>query len=135
MFSNRLLPRSVPVRTHSTSAASSPRARKGAGHKLAIGAAIVAALAIAMPGTASATKVYPKVVPGKHFGAGGGAVVPIFACAGGIIFAALAANYRDNRQLSTDEAWSCGLFYWFSQPTVAHAKERPLKERPLRAKG
>src|ERR1051325_1701230 len=84
MFSNRLLPRSVPVRTHSTSAASSPRARKGAGHKLAIGAAIVAALAIAMPGTASATKVYPKVVPGKHFGAGGGAVVPIFACAGGI---------------------------------------------------
>jgi hypothetical protein len=60
------------------------------------------------------------VVPGKTFGHGGIGPWDTFGCAGGIIFSALAANYRDDRELTTDEAWSCGLLFWFSQPRGRH---------------
>jgi hypothetical protein len=48
----------------------------------------------------------------------GGATVPwpIFACVGGIITSALVANYRDNRELTAPEAWTCGVAFWFAQP-------------------
>jgi hypothetical protein len=43
-------------------------------------------------------------------------VVPyvIFGCAGSIIFSALFANYQQRRQLTWNEAASCGLLYWFN---------------------
>ena len=83
--------------------------------KLASVAMIAAVLAAGAPTSASATYVHKVVVPGKHFGAGAGPW-PIFACAGGIITAALVANARDNRELTAPEAWSCDLMFWFSQP-------------------
>jgi hypothetical protein len=38
-------------------------------------------------------------------------------CAGSIILSAFHANYRDNRELTQPEAWTCGLLYWLSYPT------------------
>jgi hypothetical protein len=37
-------------------------------------------------------------------------------CAVGIVAAAAHANWRDNRELTTQEAWSCGVLYLFEAP-------------------
>ena len=37
-------------------------------------------------------------------------------CAGSIIFSAMVANWKDNRQLTYWEAWTCGLLYWIPMP-------------------
>jgi hypothetical protein len=31
-------------------------------------------------------------------------------------FSGIVANFKDNRQLTTAEAWTCGLLYWFGVP-------------------
>lgn len=51
---------------------------------------------------------------GHHFGKT--IVWSVIGCAGGVVLAALAANYRDHRELTADEAASCGLLFLFSQP-------------------
>ena len=82
---------------------------------LLIAATLAASMAVATLPTASFASVTP--VPGHVFGGGSGfAVWPIFACAGGIITSALVANYRDNRELTAPEAWTCGVAFWFAQP-------------------
>jgi hypothetical protein len=142
MFRTESNPRGVSLRTNPTSKTSSSRSRKGAGYKLAMGAAFVAALSVALPGTASAK--IPKMIHHHHHhhlhGHGGGAgatLGPIFGCAGGIIFAALAANYRDNRELTADEAWTCGLAFWFSdpQPRQPVVQRTARRAPPISAKG
>jgi hypothetical protein len=37
----------------------------------------------------------------------------VIGCAGSIIVSALAANFWQNRELTTPEAWTCGLLYWW----------------------
>ena len=39
-----------------------------------------------------------------------------FACPASIILSGAVANFRDNRQLTYAEAWTCGLLYWFGKP-------------------
>src|SRR5712691_6174269 len=39
-----------------------------------------------------------------------------FACPASIILSGIVANFRDNRQLTTAEAWTCGLLYWITMP-------------------
>src|SRR5690348_15831155 len=50
----------------------------------------------------------------------------VIGCAASIVLSALVANFRDNRQLTTQEASSCGLLYWIPLPCLAkptlHAK-------------
>jgi hypothetical protein len=78
-----------------------------------IAATLAASIGVAaLPTPSSAALV---ATPGPVFG---GATVPwpIFACVGGIITSALVANYRDNRELTAPEAWTCGLAFWFAQP-------------------
>jgi hypothetical protein len=106
--------------------------------KLTSVAIIAALLAASAPNSASAN---PRVVPvgGTHFGTGSGPWL-IFGCAGGIIVAALAANSRDNRELTTEEAWSCGTLFWFSQPKMAHKVHKKHKKHhkgypPISVKG
>ena len=86
--------------------------------KLIVAALIVAIFTAGVPTGASAHYYKPvykmKVVGGKHFGGGGGPWL-IFACAGGIITSALVANATQNRELTWNEAASCGLLYWVSQ--------------------
>jgi hypothetical protein len=56
---------------------------------------------------------------GHHHHHFGKAVVrSIIGCAGGVVLAALAANYRDHRELTADEAASCGVLFLFSRPGV-----------------
>jgi len=98
-------------------------------HKL-IGAVLAGSLAIGSFSTpASATTAY-RVVPGTHFGAGP-TYVPwlIIGCAGGIILAALAANARDHRELTAPEAWSCGLGFWFSTPSMGVRAYAPVRAK------
>lgn len=40
----------------------------------------------------------------------------LFGCTGSVVVSALVADWKDNRQLSYSEAYSCGLLYWFSPP-------------------
>src|SRR5712692_4742307 len=85
--------------------------------KKLIAATLAASMAVAIVPTASFAKAV-VVVPGHTFGGGnpGAALWPIFACAGGIITSAIVANARDNRELTAQEAWSCGVLFWFAQP-------------------
>jgi hypothetical protein len=83
--------------------------------KKLIAATLAASMAVAAVPTASFA-LTPRV-PGPTFsGNPGAALWPIFACAGGIITAALVANARDNRELTAPEAWSCGVLFWFNPP-------------------
>jgi hypothetical protein len=97
--------------------------------KKLIAATLAATLATASLSTsASATVVAPRVPVATG---GGNSVVPwlVIGCAGGIIVAALAANARDNRQLTTQEAWSCGTLFWFSQPVKPVKKKSGKKKK------
>jgi hypothetical protein len=40
----------------------------------------------------------------------------VIGCAGSIVLSALAADFWNNRQLTTAEAWTCGLLYWIPMP-------------------
>ncbi len=101
---------------------------------LAAALAVVTAVAT-MPTTASAGYggfYFPKYIKhfkhikhikhmkvkssGGHNGGGSGIVWYVIGCAGGVVLAALAANYRDGRELSAQEAWSCGTLFWFTPP-------------------
>ncbi len=99
---------------------------------------VAAALAVVMtvgmlPTSASAGYFNPYFFYFKHFkhfkhikhvkhvkggGGGGSSSAPwiIIGCAGGVVLAALAANYRDGRELTAPEAWSCGTLFLFSAP-------------------
>jgi hypothetical protein len=89
--------------------------------KKLIAAALAASMAVAALPTASQAAI--AIPPGPVYG-GGGATAPwaIFGCAGGIIASALVANYRDNRELTAPEAWTCGVLFWFEQP-MPHKKK------------
>jgi hypothetical protein len=79
-------------------------------------AAVLAALMALSPPAAFAGCIAIGPV-GKQFGPGPtGLVWAIFGCSSGIIFAALVANYQQNRQLTPAEAASCGLLFWFAPP-------------------
>jgi hypothetical protein len=82
--------------------------------KKLISAALAATLLVGSVQASQARICYPKAVGGGS----SSAVAPwiVIGCAGGVILAALAANYRDGRELTAQEAWSCGLLFLASQP-------------------
>jgi hypothetical protein len=54
----------------------------------------------------------PCPVPAPTHGYIPAAFWALFACSASIIFAGAVANFHDNRQLTYQEAWTCGLGYW-----------------------
>jgi len=40
----------------------------------------------------------------------------VIGCAGSIVLSAFVAGFRDHRELTTAEAWTCGLLYWVPMP-------------------
>lgn len=104
-----------------------------------IGAALAVTLVSAtVPTAAFATYYCPPKTVGFPNGHSGGASVPWFVigCAGGIILAALAANARDNRELTKEEAWTCGLLFLASQPRATRVKAKAVAGwPPVRVKG
>jgi hypothetical protein len=98
--------------------------------KKVIAAAVAASLLGAAVAPTSAFATYVQVVRAPVYGQGPTWVpFTIMGCAGGIILAALAANARDHRELTAQEAWTCGIMFWFSQPG------RRSVQAPVRAKG
>ena len=80
--------------------------------KLLIG---ILAASLALSPVIGAAK--PAAAPGKQFGLGPtGVLWGIFGCTGGIIFAAMVANWQQNRPLTMNEAMTCGLLFWFNPP-------------------
>lgn len=47
-----------------------------------------------------------------------------FACPASIVLSALVADFRDNRQLTTLEAWTCGVAFWLAKPASQQAPAR-----------
>lgn len=87
-------------------------------------AAIAATLMLAVPTTSFAY----YCPPAKTFtGGSSNSAAPwiVIGCAGGVVLAALAANYRDNRELTAEEAWSCGALFLVSTPH--HKKHKKHK--------
>jgi hypothetical protein len=84
--------------------------------KKLIAATLAAAMATATLSTTSQAAIVLPPPPGHVIGGGTSAPWMIFACAGGIIASALVANYRDNRELTAPEAWTCGLLFWVEPP-------------------
>jgi len=85
-----------------------------------IAAALIAASSLSLtlaPNSARAgvTRVVSPPLPMTH------AHVPAwwwaaFSCPASIVFSALVADFRDNRQLTGPEAWTCGVLYWLPMP-------------------
>jgi len=83
--------------------------------KLLISGVVAASLILAP--TASFAGPAPAVVAGKTFGAGStGWVWGVFGCSGGIILAAMVANWQQKRQLTWHEAATCGIMFWLNPP-------------------
>jgi hypothetical protein len=40
----------------------------------------------------------------------------LIGCPASIVLSALVADFKDNRQLTNWEAWTCGLLYWVPMP-------------------
>ena len=54
-------------------------------------------------------------------------------CVGSILLSAAVANWKDNRQLTYWEAWTCGLLYWIPmppKPPKRHHHAALLVDRP-----
>jgi hypothetical protein len=64
----------------------------------------------------AAPPIIPCPVPGPGHGFIPGWFWAAFACPASIILSGIVANFKDNRQLTTAEAWTCGLLYWFGVP-------------------
>lgn len=109
--------------------------------KLTFSVAIITALlAASAPNSASATGVPVVAIPPLVGGGGGGGPGPglIFVCVGGIIVAAIVANARDNRELTAEEALTCGTLFWLAQPKVVHKKKHKRSRKgypPISVKG
>lgn len=89
-------------------------------------ALISAAVAAAML-TSTVSSSYAYYCPPKFVAGHSGSAAPWFVigCAGGIVLAALAANARDGRELTAEEAWTCGALFLASKPMhKKHKKHR-----------
>ena len=79
-----------------------------------LAAVLAASLTVVSPVAFAGEGIPP---PGHTFGSGPtGWWWAIFGCTSGIILAALVANAQQNRQLTWNEAATCGLLFWFTPP-------------------
>ena len=85
--------------------------------KTIAGAVFGSALLFASPSAFAAPAIGGDVV--VEGGAHMNPTLPIIfgSCVASIIISAAVANFRDNRELTAPEAWSCGILYWFAAPT------------------
>jgi hypothetical protein len=85
------------------------------------GALLIAVLSVSLlrPQAGFAPPAVVPPPPGVHF-FGGAQWVPwaFGSCVLDLFAAAAVANWRDNRQLTYQEAYTCGLLFWFEHPTL-----------------
>jgi hypothetical protein len=86
--------------------------------------AVIVSLALAtLSNSASAATCdgpCPLVGGGRVFG--GATPWWMFVCPGGIVTAAVVKNARRNRELTTQEAWTCGFLYWWNEGTGVYGR-------------
>lgn len=46
----------------------------------------------------------------------------IMACPGGVVTAAMVKNWKRHRELTAQEAWTCGLLYWWNEATGQYGR-------------
>jgi hypothetical protein len=46
----------------------------------------------------------------------------IMACPGGVVTAAMAKNWKRHKELTSQEAWTCGLLYWWNEGTGRYGR-------------
>ena len=80
-------------------------------------AAIIAAYSLS-PTNAHAQALAPPVPPPVHNIFWPNEWIPwvAFGCPASIILSGIVADFKDNRQLTYWEAWTCGLLYWIPLP-------------------
>jgi hypothetical protein len=78
--------------------------------RIAVTAAALLALSTMTAGAGTPTP--PPTIHHGHINATGFWI--IFGCAGSIIFTAYVAHVQQHRQLTQQEAMTCGLAYWFN---------------------
>lgn len=44
----------------------------------------------------------------------------IIGCAGGVVSAAMVKNWKRQKELNNQEAWTCGLLYWWNEGIGAY---------------
>jgi hypothetical protein len=66
--------------------------------------------------TASAIITQPPP-PGTSGGVHTGTAWWIMACPGGVVTAAMVKNWKRHKELTQQEAWTCGLLYWWNEAT------------------
>lgn len=83
----------------------------------------LAAAALMALSTISASGAVVATPPAHHTTVAKVAVWSIFGCAGDIIAAAWVAHVRFNRQLTANEAMTCGIGFWLN-PAPAKPRRR-----------
>jgi len=89
-----------------------------------IAAAVLIAVVSLLPTKLAAGPAAPKIVPAAPAGQVGALPWALMACPAFIVFTGAVANFKDNRQLTYWEAWTCGLAYWFWLPGPIPPKAR-----------
>jgi hypothetical protein len=87
-------------------------------------AALIAALSLPPMKLQAQPAPPPKIVPAGPPGHVGALPWALMACPAFIVFTGAVANFKDNRQLTFWEAWTCGLAYWFWVPGQMPPKAR-----------
>lgn len=84
--------------------------------KLALAASLLAgtlALSAAPANAAACVRCAPVAGGGVH----SSTVYWILACPAGVVTSAMVKNWRRHKELTAQEAWTCGLLYWWNEGT------------------
>lgn len=79
--------------------------------KLALAASLLAGSLALSAAPANAARVIVPPSGTVHTGT----VYWILACPAGVVTAALVKNWKRHKELNQQEAWTCGLLYWWNE--------------------
>lgn len=80
-------------------------------------ATILLVAAFAMSSFTASAIITPPPPPGTSGGVHTGTAWWIMACPGGVVTAAMVKNWKRHKELTRQEAWTCGLLYWWNEAT------------------
>ena len=87
--------------------------------KLTLAASLLAGSLAVSAAPANAVIVRPPVSAG---GVHASTAYWILACPAGIISAAMVKNWKRHKELTQQEAWTCGLLYWWNEGTGVYGR-------------
>lgn len=84
----------------------------------------IAIILLAGAFTFSSLSAFGQGAGGGGSGSGSSSWVPwtIIGCAGGVVSAAVVKNWKRHKQLNQQEAWTCGLLYWWNEGVGAYGR-------------